>query len=92
MDSRSVIEQAQPGDAMFYSCGNTQSTMGHVDLIYSIDQDQLNRTNGTGRIQTIDTNTPTEFGTLTLRNWNFTNYYSLEGCSQAKYMWLGKSK
>jgi hypothetical protein len=91
MTSQSVIEQAQPGDVMFYSCNNTMSTIGHVDIIYSIDQDQLARNKGTGRIITIDANTPTEIITHTLRNWKIGLHFNLDECAPAEYMWLGKS-
>lgn len=87
----SNIQRLQTGDAMFYACDTTRDTIGHVDIIYAIDPN-LVANGGNGRITTVDTNTPTVLGHLTLHNWSFTNYYSLEECDQAKYMWFGQPK
>lgn len=84
------LQQLQPGDAMFYGCNTNLTSIGHVDIIYSIDPN-LDKT-GNGRITTIDTNTPTVFGHLTIHNWGFTNLYSTDECSPAKFMWFGQPK
>lgn len=76
LSGQSAIQSVSPGDAVFYSCTSSTSSIEHVVIVKSINYNS----NGAGTLVTLETNSNVESATQRFRNWTITTGNSSVEC------------